>query len=54
MPGFIEAGLILEEAGNLHALVAPRRGFVSAAFTAWGVFSPQKSMTFPNVAPFTP
>ena len=41
----------LKEAANVHALVALRRGFVSAAFTAWRVFSPQKSMTFPNVAP---
>ena len=33
-----------------HALPGPCRGFVAAFFTAWGVFSPQKSMTFPPAA----
>ena len=30
--------------------LTPRRGFVAAFFTAWGVFSPMKSMTFPPAA----
>lgn len=34
----------------LMRCLASRRGFVAAFFTALGVFSPQKSMTFPAAA----
>ena len=43
-------GLVRVVQRVLMRCVAPRRGFVAAFFTAWGVFSPMKSMTFPPAA----